>query len=97
MRSSCGNKTESAWSSLSAEVNVLAHELQCLRLRSGAVSKPHPVPYTERNKDTKTLDYTSTPLDVNTLWLLHNYEFVKSHQISPRNFTDLKDRSWHLN
>jgi hypothetical protein len=27
MRSSCGNKTESAWSSLSAEVNVFAHEL----------------------------------------------------------------------
>jgi hypothetical protein len=29
-------------------------------------------------------------------WLLHNYEFVKSHQISPRNFTDLKGKEWHL-
>jgi hypothetical protein len=29
--------------------------------------KPRPVPDTERNKYTKTLDYASTPLDANTL------------------------------
>jgi hypothetical protein len=35
-------------------------------VRAGLV-KPRPVPDTERNKDTKTLDYASTPLDANTL------------------------------
>jgi hypothetical protein len=35
-------------------------------VRAG-LSKPRPVPDTERNKDTKTLDYASTPLDANTL------------------------------
>ena len=31
------------------------------------LSKPRGVPDTERTKDTKTLDYASTPLDANTL------------------------------
>jgi hypothetical protein len=35
-------------------------------VRAG-LSKPRPVPDTERNKGTKTLDYASTPLDANTL------------------------------
>ena len=35
-------------------------------VRAG-LSKPRPVPDTERIKDTKTLDYASTPLDANTL------------------------------
>ena len=35
-------------------------------VRAG-LPKPRPVPDTERNKDTKTLDYASTPLDANTL------------------------------
>ncbi len=35
-------------------------------VRAG-LSKPRAVPDTERNKDTKTLDYASTPLDANTL------------------------------
>ncbi len=35
-------------------------------VRAG-LSKPRYVPDTERNKDTKTLDYASTPLDANTL------------------------------
>jgi len=35
-------------------------------VRAG-LSKPRPVPDTERNKDTKTLDYASTPLDANTV------------------------------
>jgi len=35
-------------------------------VRAG-LSKPRPVPDTERTKDTKTLDYASTPLDANTL------------------------------
>ena len=35
-------------------------------VRAG-LPKPRPVPDTERNKDTKTLDYVSTPLDANTL------------------------------
>ncbi|MFN7602704.1 MAG: hypothetical protein ACK5R0_15030, partial [Bacteroidota bacterium] len=41
-------------------------------VRAG-LSKPRLVPDTERIKDTKTLDYASTPLDANTLCLLHNY------------------------
>jgi hypothetical protein len=35
-------------------------------VRAG-LSKPRLVPDTERIKDTKTLDYASTPLDANTL------------------------------
>jgi len=35
-------------------------------VRAG-LAKPRPVPDTERNKDAKTLDYASTPLDANTL------------------------------
>jgi len=35
-------------------------------VRAG-LPKPRPVPDTERTKDTKTLDYASTPLDANTL------------------------------
>jgi len=35
-------------------------------VRAG-LSKPRLVPDTERHKDTKTLDYASTPLDANTL------------------------------
>ncbi len=35
-------------------------------VRAG-LPKPRAVPDTERNKDTKKLDYTSTPLDANTL------------------------------
>jgi len=35
-------------------------------VRAG-LPKPRGVPDTERNKDTKTLDYASTPLDANTL------------------------------
>jgi hypothetical protein len=35
-------------------------------VRAG-LSKPRVVPDTERTKDTKTLDYASTPLDANTL------------------------------
>jgi hypothetical protein len=39
-------------------------------VRAG-LSKPRPVPDTERIKDTKTLDYASTPLDANTLlWVV---------------------------
>jgi hypothetical protein len=33
----------------------------------GEIVKPHPFTNTEQNKDTKTLDYESTPLDVITL------------------------------
>jgi hypothetical protein len=35
-------------------------------VRAG-LPKPRPVPDSERTKDTKTLDYASTPLDANTL------------------------------
>jgi hypothetical protein len=46
-------------------LNLMAHNVSiCVR---AGLSKPRPVPDTERNKDTKTLDYTSTPLDANTL------------------------------
>jgi hypothetical protein len=36
-------------------------------LRQAGLPKPRPVPDTERTKDTKTLDYASTPLDANTV------------------------------
>jgi hypothetical protein len=43
----------------------MAHNVSiCVR---AGLPKPRPVPDTERNKDTKTLDYASTPLDANTL------------------------------
>jgi hypothetical protein len=35
-------------------------------VRAG-LPKPRAVPDSERNKDTKTLDYASTPLDANTV------------------------------
>jgi hypothetical protein len=39
-------------------------------VRAG-LPKPRGVPDTERIKDTKTLDYASTPLDANTLlWVV---------------------------
>ena len=39
-------------------------------VRAG-LPKPRGVPDTERTKDTKTLDYASTPLDANTLlWVV---------------------------
>ena len=43
---------------MSANVSI------CVR---AGLPKPRPVPDTERTKDTKTLGYTSTPLDANTL------------------------------
>jgi hypothetical protein len=52
-------------------------------VRAG-LSKPHPVPDTERIKDTKTLDNTSTPLDANTLLCVvcrHTSVFVKTDLI----------------
>ncbi len=43
----------------------LAHNVSiCVR---AGLSKQRPVPDNERIKDTKTLDYASTPLDANTL------------------------------
>jgi len=45
--------------------NKIVHNVSiCVR---AGLSKPRPVPDTERIKDTKTLDYASTPLDANTL------------------------------
>jgi hypothetical protein len=41
-------------------------------VRAG-LSKPRPVPDTERNKGTKRLDYASTPLDANTLLAAVNH------------------------
>jgi hypothetical protein len=49
-------------------------------VRAG-LPKPRPVPDNERIKDTKTLDYASTPLDANTLLpavLLHSTVISKS-------------------
>ncbi|MFN7792776.1 MAG: hypothetical protein ACK5NM_09525 [Cyclobacteriaceae bacterium] len=43
----------------------IAHNVSiCVR---AGLPKPRLVPDTERIKDTKTLDYASTPLDANTL------------------------------
>jgi hypothetical protein len=43
----------------------MAHNVSiCVR---AGLPKPRGVPDTERSKDTKTLDYASTPLDANTL------------------------------
>jgi hypothetical protein len=52
-------------------------------VRAG-LSKPRPVPDTERNKDTKTLDYASTPLDANTLLVAAELSKVKFGQWSDR-------------
>jgi hypothetical protein len=46
------------WSGIVANVSI------CVR---AGLPKPRGVPDTERIKDTKTLDYASTPLDANTL------------------------------
>ncbi|MFN6090712.1 MAG: hypothetical protein ACK47E_18360, partial [Cyclobacteriaceae bacterium] len=46
------------WSGIVANVSI------CVR---AGLPKPRPVPDTKRNKDTKTLDYASTPLDANTV------------------------------
>ena len=44
---------------------LISHNVSiCVR---AGLPKPRGVPDTERNKDTKTFDYTSTPLDANTL------------------------------
>jgi hypothetical protein len=45
-------------------LRIVANVSICVR---AGLSKPRPVPDTERTKDTKTLDYASTPLDANTL------------------------------
>ena len=45
-------------------VPMAANVSICVR---AGLPKPRPVPDTERTKDTKTLDYASTPLDANTL------------------------------
>ena len=48
-----------------ALVPQIGHNVSiCVR---AGLSKPRPVPDIERIKDTKTLDYASTPLDANTL------------------------------
>ena len=50
---------------LFCRVKGMAHNVSiCVR---AGLSKPRPVPDTERIKDTKTLDCASTPLDANTL------------------------------
>ena len=44
---------------------LISHNVSiCVR---AGLPKPRLVPDTERTKDTKTLDYASTPLDANTL------------------------------
>ena len=43
---------------------IVANVSICVR---AGLPKPRGVPDTERIKDTKTLDYASTPLDANTL------------------------------
>jgi len=43
------------------------------------LSKPRPVPDTERNKDRKTLDYASTPLDANTVLSQKRTEAAKTY------------------
>jgi len=54
----------------------LAHNVSiCVR---AGLPKPRPVPDTERNKDTKTLDYASTPLDANTLLAVVAYTAISS-------------------
>jgi hypothetical protein len=46
---------------------VVRHDTQRKYLRSGGNLKLRPVPRTERNKDNKTLNYTSTPPGANIL------------------------------
>jgi|688.fasta_scaffold783336_2 hypothetical protein len=46
------------------ERSIVANVSICVR---AGLPKPRAVPDSERNKDTKTLDYASTPLDANTL------------------------------
>jgi hypothetical protein len=50
--------------SLSMSSVIAANVSICVR---AGLPKPRAVPDTERIKDTKTLDYASTPLDANTL------------------------------
>jgi hypothetical protein len=51
----------------------LAHNVSiCVR---AGLPKPRAVPDSERTKDTKTLDYASTPLDANTLLAAVFYSF----------------------
>ncbi|MFO0507711.1 MAG: hypothetical protein ACK5YS_02450, partial [bacterium] len=53
-------------------------------VRAG-LSKPRGVPDTERIKDTKTLDYASTPLDANTLLVAvwPSPHFVRNRVLRP--------------
>jgi len=49
---------------LGASLGMTASVSICVR---PGLPKPRPVLDSERNKDTKTLDYASTPLDANAL------------------------------
>jgi len=51
-------------------------------VRAG-LPKPRAVPDSERNKDTKTLDYASTPLDANTLLGAGAFTSFHIHTLSP--------------
>jgi len=53
-----------AYSSTVSHTKIAHNVSICVR---AGLPKPRFVPDTERNKDTKTLDYASTPLDANTL------------------------------
>jgi len=57
-------------------------------VRAG-LPKPRPVPDTERIKDTKTLDYASTPLDANTL-LAHVPDSVKHSTSTSQPFSSCR-------
>ena len=60
---------------MTANNHLLVRKFSCCHALAANVSicvraglpKPRGVPDTERIKDTKTLDYASTPLDANTL------------------------------
>ena len=52
--------------SLSFTLGLIIADNVSICVRAG-LPKPRGVPDTERTKDTKTLDYASTPLDANTL------------------------------
>ena len=55
----------------------IAHNLSiCVR---AGLPKPRGVPDTERIKDTKMLDYASTPLDANTVLSQKRTEAVKTY------------------
>jgi hypothetical protein len=66
-------------------------------VRAG-LPKPRPVPDSERTKDTKTLDYASTPLDANTLLgvraLVVNpiFNFNSVHSVKVRNSSCNKNK-----